>query len=170
MLGGAGLTFVSQLTAGPNMQLRNLSTNPNARAWLLMIVSVAIHVVDEAMMGFLPFYNSSVAALRERFAFFPAPTFSFELWLGGLVAGILLCFGLTVSVARGGKVIRWAATILGVIMILNAVGHLAGSLYFGRVIPGAYSSPILLLSAIYVVFRGIRGDWRLTAKGSLGAA
>jgi hypothetical protein len=127
-----------------------------------MIVSVAIHVFDEAMTGFLPFYNSSVTALRERFAFFPAPTFSFELWLGGLIAGILLCFGLTVLVARGGRVIRWVATILGVIMIVNGTGHLAGSLYFGRIIPGAYSSPILLLSAINVVYRGIRGDWHLT--------
>jgi len=146
------------------MRIRNLFGNRNALAWFLMVVSVAIHVFDEAMTGFLPFYNSSVTALRERFAFFPAPTFSFELWLGGLIAGILLGLGLTVSVARGGKVMRWVTTVLGIIMTINAIGHLSGSLYFGRIIPGAYSSPILLLSAIYVIFRGIHGDWRLTEK------
>ena len=152
------------------MKIRDLFANRNARAWLLMIVSVAIHVFDEAMTGFLPFYNSSVVALRERIAFFPAPTFSFELWLGGLIAGILVGFGLTVSVARGGRVIRWAATILGVIMIINAAGHLTGSLYFGRIIPGAHSSPILLLSSIYVVFRGVHGDWHIAEKGEVGTA
>jgi len=141
------------------MQIRKLLANRNVPAWLLMILAVAIHVFDETMTGFLPFYTSSVTTLRERVAFFPAPTFSFELWLGGLIAGILVCFGLTVFVARGGKAIRWVATILGVIMTVNALAHLLGSLYFGRIIPGAYSSPILFLSAVYMVFRGIRGNW-----------
>jgi len=151
------------------MKCRSLFANRNVLAWVLMILSVALHVFDEAMTGFLPFYNGSVTALRERLAFFPAPTFSFELWLGGLIAAILLGFGLTVFVARGGKAIRWVVTILGVIMIINALGHLSGSLYYGRVIPGAYSSPILFLSAAYVLFRGIRGDWHLREKRPPGA-
>jgi hypothetical protein len=134
-----------------------------------MVLSVAVHVFDEAMTGFLPFYNSAVLSLRERFALFPAPTFSFELWLGGLIAGILLCFGLTLTVARGGEAIRWVAIILSVIMIINATGHLAGSLYYGRLIPGAYSSPILLLSALYLLLRGTKGDWHLREKGVHGA-
>jgi hypothetical protein len=148
------------------MLFPNLFSSRNALAWLLMVVSVALHVFDEAMTGFLPFYNSSVIALREGIGFFPAPTFSFELWLGGLIAAILLGFALTPSVAQGGKKIRWAATILGVIMIVNALGHLTGSVYFGRMLPGAYSSPILLLSAIYMAFRGIRGDWHVKDKKS----
>ncbi len=141
------------------MQLRTLFADQNARAWLFMVVSVALHVFDEAMTGFLPFYNRSVIALRERFAFFPAPRFSFELWLGGLIAAIVLGFGLTAPVARGGKAIRWIAAILSVIMIINALGHLSGSLYYRRVIPGSYSSPILLLSALLMVCRCLRGDW-----------
>jgi hypothetical protein len=98
------------------------------------------------------------------------PTFSFELWLGGLIAAILLSFGLTVFVARGGRVIRWVATILGVIMTVNALGHLTGSVYSGRMLPGAYSSPILLLAATYMVFRGIRGDWHLKDERRLGGS
>ena len=151
------------------MHIRKLFVNRNVPAWLLMTLAIAIHVFDEAMNGFLPFYNSSVTAVRDRFPFFPAPTFSFELWLGGLIAAILLCFGLTILVARGGRAIRWAATLLGIIMIINALGHLSGSLYFGRIIPGAYSSPILFLSAVYLVLRGLRGDWHVKEKGSGGA-
>ena len=44
----------------------------------MMTTAIAVHVFDEAMTGFLPFYNSSVAALRERLGFFPAPTFSLK--------------------------------------------------------------------------------------------
>jgi len=143
------------------MKIRQDVANRNVAAWLLLIFALALHVFDEAMTGFLTFYNSSVLALREQLPFFPAPTFSFGIWLGGLVAGILLCFGLTRFVARGGRVIRWVATILGVIMIFNALGHLSGSLYFKHIVPGTYSAPILLLSAVYMVYRGIRGDWHV---------
>ncbi len=113
------------------------------------------------MTGFLPFYNSSVAALRERLGFFPAPTFSFEVWLGGLIAGILLCVGMTGLVGRGGSTMRRAAIALGVLMILNALGHLLGSLYFWRILPGAYSSPLLLFAASFMILRGVRGNWRV---------
>ncbi len=143
------------------MNIRELIANRNATAWLLLVAAVALHVFDEALTGFLPFYNSSVASLRDRLGFFPAPTFSFELWLGGLVTEITLAIAMTVLIARGGKTIRWVATILGILMIFNALLHLSGSLYFGRILPGTYSSPLLLLSAIYLVLRGIRGDWHV---------
>ena len=133
----------------------------NVSAWLLMTLAIAVHVFDEAMTGFLPFYNSSVAALRERLGLFPAPTFSFEVWLGGLIAGILLCVGMTGLVGRGGSTMRRAAIALGVLMILNALGHLLGSLYFWRILPGAYSSPPLLFAAAFMILRGVRGNWHV---------
>lgn len=151
------------------MQIRKLLTDRNVSAWLLMVAAVALHVVDEAMTGFLPFYNSSVLGLRNRLGFFPAPTFSFELWLGGLIAGILLGLGVTVVVARGGKTIRWIAAIVGALMIFNALGHLLGSVYFGRILPGAYSAPALLLSAGYVVYRAMRGNWHIKRVPSNGS-
>ncbi len=141
------------------MQIRELVAKRNVPAWLLLVVAVALHVLDETLTGFLPFYNSFVVSLRDRLSFFPAPTFSFDLWLGGLVTAILLALALTIFVARGGRTIRWVVTILGVLMIVNALLHLSGSLYFGRAIPGTYSSPLLLLSAGYLVLCGIRGDW-----------
>ncbi len=141
------------------MQIRTIFDNRNATAWLLLVVAVALHVLDETLTGFLPFYNSAVASLRDRLGFFPAPTFSFELWLGGLITEIMLALGLTVFVARGGKTMRWVVTILGFLMIFNALLHLSGSLYFRRALPGTYSSPLLLLSAVYLVLCGIRGDW-----------
>lgn len=143
------------------MRFRKLLADRNASAWLLMVFAIALHVLDETLTGFLPFYNNSIAVLRDRLGFFPAPTFSFGLWLGGLIVGIILCLGLTVVVARRGKSIRSITTLLGALMIFNALGHLLGSLYFGRILPGAYSSPLLLLAAIVVVVRGVRGNWHI---------
>ena len=150
------------------MYPNDILPNRNVVAWLLLVSTIALHVVDEAINGFLPFYNDMVKSLRQRVGFFPAPTFSFEIWLTGLVVGILLCFGLTVFIARGGRLVRALAIMLGVLMLFNALGHLSGSLYFGRILPGAWSSPLLLLSALFMILRGIRGDWRLRQASTAG--
>jgi hypothetical protein len=121
---------------------------------------VALHVLDEALTNFLPFYNQLAADLNEQFGFVPMPRFSFEAWLIGLILAIILGYSLIPIVNRGGRFIRVFCTILGVLMIANALGHLLGSVYFGRILPGMWSSPLLLLTAFYVVIRGIKGDWQ----------
>ena len=126
-----------------------------------MSSAIALHVADETITGFLPFYNNLVENLRAKLGFFPAPTFSFGIWFGGLITGIFLCFGFTIFIARGGRLNRWIATILGGLMTFNALGHLSGSLYYGKVLPGASSSPLLLLASLYMVFRVIQGDWHV---------
>ena len=153
----------------PN-HFNNILQNRNVIAWLFMVSGIALHVADETITGFLPFYNNLVERLREQLGFFPAPTFSFEIWFGGLMIGILLCFGCTIFIARGGNLVRWIATILGVLMIFNALGHLAGSLYFDRILPGAGSSPLLLLASLFMVFRGIQGDWQVQQESKTDGA
>jgi hypothetical protein len=143
------------------MHIKGLLRDYNVIAWLMLVSSIAIHVFDEAITGFLPFYNDSVATLRERLGFFPAPTFTYGIWLGGLIVAIIIGFGLTIFVARGGRRIRWITIVLGLLMLFNALGHLGGSLYFGRVLPGMWSSPLLLISALFMILRGFRADWPL---------
>ena len=140
------------------MKLMN-SHDYNVTAWLLMLSALALHVLDEALSGFLPFYNQMVLNLRTKLGFFPAPTFSHGLWLGGLVAVITAGFMLTPWVKRESKAVRIFTLVLGVLMVANALGHLLGSLYAGRVLPGMWSSPLLLITAGYVVYRGIAGQW-----------
>ncbi len=130
--------------------------NRNVLAWLLMVTALALHVFDEAITGFLPFYNEVVLGLRERLGFFPMPSFTFPEWIGGLVTLICACYLLTPVVAGGGRAIRALTTVFGILMIGNALGHLLGSLYLGRVLPGFWSSPLLLPAAVWVVVRGIR--------------
>ena len=122
-----------------------------------MISAAAVHVLDEAVTGFLPFYNDIAFNLRGRLGFFLPPTFTFGTWLGGLIAVIIVCFALTPLVRRGGRFIRVVTTVLGVLMVANALLHMLGSLYSGRLLPGLWSSPILLATAVYVVIRGFSG-------------
>lgn len=135
----------------------SLLKNKNAAAWVLMISAVAIHVFDETVTDFLPFYNELALNLRGGVGFFPLPTFSFGAWLGGLIAAIIICFSLTPIVNRGGKFIRVFTIVLGVIMVGNALGHMLGSIYYGRLLPGFWSSPFLLVTAVFVVIRGFSG-------------
>jgi hypothetical protein len=39
-----------------------------------------------------------------------------------------------------------------VLMLLNGLGHIAGSFYLGRLAPGVYSAPLLLASSIYLLW------------------
>jgi hypothetical protein len=117
-------------------------------AWVTLAIAVALHVTDEATSGFLPFYNSAVGSLRNAFPWIPLPTFSFPVWLGGLIAGVLLLLTLSPLVFAGRKIFRPISYFLGVLMTLNALGHIGGSIYYGTLVPGALSSPILLVAAI----------------------
>lgn len=139
---------------------QRLLSNRNVAGWLALVSAVALHVFDEAMTGFLPFYNQLVIDMRERLNFFPAPTFTFKAWLGGLIAAILIGYLLTPLVARSGRVIRVVTIVLGILMLGNALGHVLGSVYSGRILPGMWSSPVLLLAAAFVILQGFLGEWQ----------
>jgi hypothetical protein len=52
---------------------------------------------------------------------------------------------------RGGRRARVLCWILSIIMFINGVGHLAGSAYFHRWLPGATSAPLLLVASLLLV-------------------
>lgn len=139
--------------------LETIRRSRNATVWLLMVAAVAIHVIDEALTGFLRFYNAQVEALRARLGFFPAPTFTFATWITGLVLAIAIGAALTPRVARGGRTIRIVCGTLAALMVANACGHLLGSIYFGRLLPGVSSSPVLLVTSVWMVKRAVGGTW-----------
>ncbi len=132
--------------------------NRNALAWVLMVCAGTLHVIDEALHGFLSVYNPLVEDIRESLGFFPMPTFSFGPWLTGLIVAIIISFAVTPIVHRGRRVIRIVFTALGILMVVNALGHMLGSVYFGYLLPGFWSSPLLLVTAVYVAKRGFGNE------------
>jgi hypothetical protein len=125
-------------------------------AWVALALALGLHVADEALTGFLPVYNGVVEGIRARHPWVPLPTFTFPVWLGGLILGVLVLLALTPVVSRGALWLRVVSVILGVLMAGNALGHIGASVYWGRLAPGVYSSPILLIAAMALVVTAVR--------------
>ncbi len=125
-------------------------------AWIGLTSALAIHVTDEALTGFLPLYNSIVSEIRESHPFLPLPTFTFPYWLGGLIGAVLLLYLLSPLVFAGRIWLRCVSYALSILMILNGLGHMSASLYWGTFAPGVYSSPILVLAAVALLVSTIQ--------------
>lgn len=125
-------------------------------AWMALVWALGVHVIDELVSDFLPFYNSLVLSLRESYAWFPMPTFTFPAWLVGLSIALVALLLSSPLVFEGRRFMRPIAYLFGVIMVANALGHIGGSIYFGTPIPGLYSSPLLLLAAVALLVTAYR--------------
>jgi hypothetical protein len=125
-------------------------------AWLSLGIALALHVMDEALTGFLPLYNAIVTGIRETFPWLPLPTFTFPVWLGGLIAGVLVLLLMSPLAFAGRRWLRTIAYPLSVLMIFNSFGHIGASIYWGMPAPGVYSSPVLLLAATALLVTTIK--------------
>ncbi len=137
-------------------------------AWVSLALAVALHVTDEALTGFLPLYNSVVQSLREPFSWIPLPTFSFPVWITGLAIGVLILLGLSPLVFAGSRLLRPVSYFLGILMVANAFGHIGASIYWGKLAPGVYSSPVLLVAALALLITtyGSRPDTKQVSNGA----
>ncbi len=118
-----------------------------------------MHVADEAAHDFLAIYNPTVRGIRTHLPFLPLPTFTFEVWLGLLITGIVLLLCLSPWAFHGNSILRRIALPLAAITgLCNGLGHIGGSLYMQRWMAGAYSAPLLIISAL----------WLLIATGWIG--
>lgn len=134
-------------------------------AWILLVGALGLHVIDEAATDFLGFYNPLVHSLRVRWPWFPMPTFTFGFWLTGLVVLVLGLAFLAPAVRKNILGTGLASWVLSGIMFLNGVGHLGGSLYMQRWLPGATSAPLLILASAVLAKR----TWDRRLSTSLGA-
>ena len=130
-------------------------------AWIALCLALALHVTDEAVTGFLSVYNPTVMAMRARLPWLPFPIFRFDVWLGGLIAVIVLLLALSFFVAQGVPWMRPIAYLFASLMIANGMGHTLGTIFgrtvasvrFPRPMPGFYSSPLLFAASLYLLFQ-----------------
>jgi hypothetical protein len=125
-------------------------------AWLALSIAFGIHAIDEALTDFLSVYNPTVERIRERLPFLPLPTWSFELWAASLAVACALLLALTSFAFRGARWMVPLAWIFAVVMTANGVLHILGSFYLGRIMPGAYSAPLLLMAAFWLMRELVR--------------
>ena len=105
-------------------------------AWLLLCFAFLLHVIDEAVHDFLLFYNPAVGNIKENLPFLPLPTFTFENWLTMLIIVILILFFLTPLAYKSRLWIIKLANIYGIVMLLNGIIHIVGSIYRKIQMPG----------------------------------
>jgi hypothetical protein len=130
-------------------------------AWIFLCLAFCAHVADEALTGFLNVYNPTVIAMRDRLAWFPMPTFEYRQWLVGLTVANLVLLALTPFAYRNARGLRPLAYFYAGVMLLNGIGHTVftvlgrtvASVHFPRPAPGFYSSPLLLITSIYLFMR-----------------
>jgi hypothetical protein len=133
------------------MKISDAINDSLTRAYLLMVISLGLHVIDEAITGFLGFYNPLVLKLREQFEFIPFPVFPFWLWALGLSLLVTVLLLVTSLIHKRNKILIFIIRVFSFIMILNGLGHILGSVYLSRILPGFYSSPLLLAFSIYLL-------------------
>ena len=124
----------------------------HAVAWVGLCLALAVHVVDEALTGFLSVYNPAVISIRERLPWALLPTFTFEVWLGGLIVAVIILSSLTALALRGARLMTPTSYAFGALMLGNGLLHIVGSLQLGRPMPGVYSAPLLLAASVYLLF------------------
>lgn len=121
-------------------------------AWVTFALALAVHIADEATHDFLSVYNPIARDLRRRLHV-PIPSFSLPVWIGGLIAGVVLLL-LLAPLAFGGsihlRVIAWPLAIF--VGIGNALLHAVGSLRYRRPLPGMLSAPLLLAAGIFLLW------------------
>ncbi len=128
-------------------------------AWILLCLALAVHVLDEALTGFLSIYNPTVLALRAKTSWFPMPTFTFREWLAGLITACIALLVLSAWADRRYRAMTIAAYLFAGIALLNAGAHTLGTIFgrtisgltFARPMPGLYSSPLLVVAAVYLL-------------------
>lgn len=116
-----------------------------------LCAALAIHVVDEALTDFLAVYNPAVLAVRQRYPSLPLPEFTFETWLSLLIFAILALVAASYFVWKGRWAMRPISHVFAIVMLLNGLLHIAWSIYAWKLMPGVYSSPLLLVASIALI-------------------
>src|SRR5262245_8954801 len=141
---------VVSITSPPATNARE--SNHIGIAWVSLCLAFAAHVTDEALTDFLSVYNPAVRAIRQKLPFLPLPTFTFGIWLTGLIIAVIVLFLLSPNAFRKGRVVRLLSYPYGIIMLGNGMLHIAGSFYMGEMMPGVYTAPLLLASSKYLLW------------------
>ena len=116
-----------------------------------LCAALAIHVVDEALTDFLAVYNPAVLAVRERYPSLPLPEFTFETWLSLLIFAILALVAASYFVWKGRWAMRPISHVFAFVMLLNGLLHISWSISAWKLMPGVYSSPLLLVASIALI-------------------
>lgn len=118
---------------------------------MALCVALAIHVADEALTGFLDLYNPAVLSIREKYPLISLPTFTFDIWLSLLIFAVVMLSAVSYFVWKGRWAMRPISHVFAIFMLINGLAHIAISIYMRELMPGVYSSPLLLAASVALI-------------------
>ena len=118
---------------------------------MALCVALAIHVADEALTGFLDLYNPAVLSIREKYPLISLPTFTFDIWLSLLIFAVVMLSAVSYIVWKGRWAMRPISHVFAIFMLINGLAHIAISIYMRELMPGVYSSPLLLAASVALI-------------------
>ena len=148
--------------------IHRLPANRFGKAWLMLSFFLLLHIIDEALNGFLPVYNENALKIRASTGI-PFPTFAFAYWFTGLICLDIWFLFLSRYALQGRRVIIWLAYPFAIIMLANGLVHLAGSLYLQQWIPGSLTAPFLVYGSMNLFLATLKmsASKTITAKHAL---
>ena len=93
-------------------------------AWLLLWLSFAANILDDALNDFLGYYNATVLTLYGHFSWFPRIDLSFREWLVGVILADAVLLLLSPWAFRNSLLARPIAYIFSTNMLLNGCGSI----------------------------------------------
>lgn len=120
-------------------------------AWMGLCAALAVHVADEALTNFLALYNPTVLSLREGYPWLSLPIFTFDGWLSLLIFAVVALIAASYFVWKGRWAMRPISYVFAAVMLANGLGHIALSVYMGKLMSGVYSSPLLLAASVTLI-------------------
>ena len=130
--------YMAGTGSAPLHEIQTRAATRHGVAWIVLIFSLALHVIDEYLTGFLRFYNETLISRL------PLPPLSYAVWLGAAAISIAVLLALAGPVFRGA---RWAlpgSYGFAALMVANGLTHFGASAYYRRPVPGVYSSLLLI--------------------------
>lgn len=133
--------------------------------WLFFGYTLALHVLDEAGHDFPSVFNANAVAIRRAIPVLRLPVLTLQDFIGILALFLTLLLALTPLAFRGVRWVRGLAIPISAIAgILNGTMHILSSIYFKRLMPGVYSSPLLLLSGTLLLKSALAKNHETAAR------
>jgi uncharacterized protein with HXXEE motif len=129
--------------------------NRFGKAWFLLSLFLLLHILDETLNGFLPFYNENILRIRATTGI-PFPTFAFPFWFTALVFVNIWLLFLSRYALRGKRIMILLAYPFAIIMLATGLAHLVGSLYLQQWIPGIFTAPFLLYGSVNLLLATLK--------------
>lgn len=133
------------------MQDNRPPANRVGTIYLLLGLAQAAHSIEEMRTHLYDFFWTVTGLFHSYVSSFPQFRMSADTFAAVNMTFIALLLGTVPFVAAGRRWALFLAGLVGVMEVLNGLGHLSGAVFFRGYVPGAASAPLLLLLGIFLL-------------------